>query len=57
MENSVWGGLVYLKMAARQAYKSLVQKSLIGLDIGVTESVSGRPAKTKILLLSLDPCL
>lgn len=30
---------------------------VIGLDIGVTESVSGRPAKTKILLLSLDPCL
>lgn len=51
------GGLVCLKMAARQAYKSLLGNSPLGLDIAVSESVSGRPAKTKILLRSLDPCL
>ena len=48
---------MYIKMAARRTYKSLVQNSLVGLGIDVTESLNSRPAKTKILLLSLDPCL
>lgn len=48
---------MYIKMAARGTYKSLAQNSLVGLGIGVTESLSGRPAKTEISLLSLDACL
>ena len=49
------GGLVYIKMAARMTYKSLVQNSLVSLGIDATESLSGRSAKTNILLLSWGP--
>lgn len=43
---------MYVKMAARMTYKSLVQNSLVSLGIDATESLSGRPAETNILLLS-----
>lgn len=49
------GEPVYIKMAARLTYKSLVQNPLVSLGIDATELLSDRPVKTEILPPSLGP--